>query len=58
MLNKISDSDSDSEHADTYDTKFKISDRNEIGDIFHYLFIWPIFQVDRNGLLSKISKYV
>ena len=35
-------------HAHTYDTKCKICDKNEIGDEFHYLFICPVFQEDRN----------
>ena len=29
-------------HTDTYDTKCKICDKNEIGDEFHYLFIYII----------------
>ena len=40
-------------HADTYDTKCKICDENEIGDEFHYLFICPVFQEDRNRLLKE-----
>ena len=40
-------------HADTYDTKCKICDKNEIGDEFHYLFICPVFQEDRNRLLKE-----
>ena len=31
-------------HADTYDTKCKICDKNEIGDEFHYLSFCPVFQ--------------
>ena len=38
-------------HTDTYDTKCKISDKNEIGDEFHY--ICPVFQEDRNRLLKE-----
>ena len=48
-------------HADTYDTKCKICDKNKIGDEFHYLFICPVLQEDRNRLLfvlPTISKYV
>ena len=40
-------------HADTYDTECKICDKNEIGDEFHYLFICPVFQEDRNRLLKE-----
>ena len=40
-------------HADTYNTKCKICDKNEIGDEFHYLFICPVFQEDRNRLLKE-----
>ena len=40
-------------HADTYDTKCKICDKNEIGDEFHYLFICPVFQEDRNRLIKE-----
>ena len=39
--------------TDTYDTKCKICDNNEIGDEFHYLFICPVFQEDRNRLLKE-----
>ena len=49
-------------HTDTYDTKCKICDENEIVNEFHYLFICPVFQEDRNRLLKKVlpkmSKYV
>ena len=31
-------------HTDTYETKCKICDKNEIGDEFHYLIICPVFQ--------------
>ena len=31
-------------HTDTYETKSKICDKNEIGDEFHYLIICPVFQ--------------
>ena len=40
-------------HADTYDTKCKIGDKNEIGDELHYLFICLVFQEDRNRLLKE-----
>ena len=40
-------------HTDTYDTKRKISDKNEIGDEFHYLFICPVFQEDHKRLLKE-----
>ena len=40
-------------HTDTYDTKCKICDKKEIGDEFHYLFICPVFQEDRNRLLKE-----
>ena len=40
-------------HADTYDTKCKICDKKEFGDEFHYLFICPVFQEDRNRLLKE-----
>ena len=40
-------------HTDTYDTKCKICDKNEIGDEFHYLFICPVFQKDRIRLLKE-----
>ena len=40
-------------HTDTYATKCTICDKNEIGDEFHYLFICPVFQEDRNRLLKK-----
>ena len=37
-------------HANTYDTECKICDKSEIRDEFHYLFICPVFQEDRNRL--------
>ena len=40
-------------HTDTYDTKCKICDKNEIGDEFHYLFICPVFQEDHNRFLKE-----
>ena len=40
-------------HTHTYDTKCKVCDKNETGDEFHYLFICPVFQVDRNRLLKE-----
>ena len=40
-------------HEDTYDTKCKLSDKNEIGDEFHYLLICPVFQEDRKRLLKE-----
>ena len=40
-------------YADTYDTKCKICAKNEIGDEFHYLFICPVFQKDRNRVLKE-----
>ena len=40
-------------HIDTYDTKCKICDNNEIGDESHYLFICPVFQEDRTRLLKE-----
>ena len=40
-------------HEDTYDTKCKLCDKNEIGDEFHYLFICPVFQEDRKRLLKE-----
>ena len=40
-------------HEDTYDTKCKLCDKNEIEDEFHYLFICPVFQEDRNRLLKE-----
>ena len=43
-------------HTDTYATKCKICDKNEIGDEFHYLFICPVFQEDRNRLLKSITE--
>ena len=43
-------------HTDTYDTKCKICDKNEIEDEFHYLFICPVFQEDRNRLLKSITE--
>ena len=45
-------------HADTYDTKCKICDKNEIGDEFHYLFICPVFQEDRNRLLKEYYRKI
>ena len=45
-----------SEHTDTYDTKCKICDKNEIGDEFHYLFICLVFQEDRNRLLKEYHR--
>ena len=45
-------------HTDTYDTKFKKCDKNEIGDEFHYLFICPVFQEDRNRLLKSTTEIV
>ena len=39
--------------TDTYDTKCKICDKNKIEDEFHYVFICPVFQEDRNRLLNK-----
>ena len=43
---------------DTYDTKYKICDNNEIGDEFHYLFICPVFQEDRNRLLKEYYRKI
>ena len=40
-------------HVDTYHTKCKMCDNNEIGNEFHYLFLCPIFQEDRNRLLKE-----
>ena len=31
-------------HEDTYDTKCKLCDKNEIGDEFHYLLFVPYFR--------------
>ena len=39
--------------TDTYDTKCKICDKNEIGAEFHLLSICPVFQKDRNRLLKR-----
>ena len=43
-------------HTDTYDTKCKICDKNEIGDEFHYLFICPVFQEDREDCSKSITE--
>ena len=40
-------------HEDTYDTKCKLCDKNEIGDEFHYLFICSVFQENRKRLLKE-----
>ena len=40
-------------HADTYDTKCKICDKNVIGDEFYSLFICPVFLEDHNSLFKE-----
>ena len=45
-------------NTDTYDTKCKICDKNEIRDEFYYLLICPVFQDDRNRLLKKYYRKV
>ena len=40
-------------HADTYDSKCKICDKNKIGGEFYYQFICPAFQEDCNKLLKE-----
>ena len=40
-------------HVTKHDTKCKICDKNEIGDEFHYLFMYPVFQKDLTRLAKK-----